>query len=150
MRIRLCSSFVMILCFVLFSSIVSLLILNLSEKINLKRNQYRELEKLSFSSLDWSILKALENTLAPLNDSTEVLLYRHRPSLSLGKSVICGLRNSLKVADNTLSSIENLVKQQLLFNLNFYLNKHVGEEQNQAMLVCIKKSVLKSENEKNI
>ena len=150
MRIRWCSSFVMILCFVLFSSIVSSLTSNLSEKMNLKRNQYRELEKLSFSSLDWSILKALENILAPLNDSTEVLSYRRRPSLSIGKSVICGLRNSLKVTDNTLSSIENLVKQQLLFNLNFYLNKHVGEEQNQAMLVCIKKSVLKSENEKNI
>ena len=56
----------MMLCFVLFSSIVSLLTSNLSEKINLKRNQYRELEKLSFSSLDWSILKVLENTLAPL------------------------------------------------------------------------------------
>ena len=149
MRIRWCSSFVMILCFVLFSSIVSSLTSNLSEKINLKRNQCRKLEKLSFPSLDWSILKALENLFAPLNDST-VLSYRRRSSLSIGKSVICGLRNSLKVADNTLSSIENLGKQQLLFNLNFYLNKHVGKEQNQAMLVCIKKSVLKSENEKNI
>ena len=59
--------------------------------------------------------------------------------MPIGKSVICGLRNSLKVANNTLSLIENLVKQQLLFNLNFYLNRHVGEEENQAMLVCIKK-----------
>ena len=94
--------------------------------------------------------KAFENTLAPLNDFTEILSYRRRPSLSIGKFVICGLRNSLKVADNTLSSIETLVKHQLLFHLNFYLNKHVGEEQNQAMLLCIKKSILKSENEKNL
>ena len=43
-------------------------------------------------------------------------------------------RPYLKVPDNTLSPIENLVKQQLLFNLNFYLNKHVGQEQNQATL----------------
>ena len=59
--------------------------------------------------------------------------------MPIGKSVIFGLRNSLKVANNTLSLIENLVKQQLLFNLNFYLNRHVGEEENQAMLVYIKK-----------
>ena len=59
MKIRWCSSFVMTLRCVLFSSIVSSLTSNLSEKINLKRNQYRELEKLSFSSLDGSILKSI-------------------------------------------------------------------------------------------
>ena len=52
MKIRWCSSFVMTLRYVLFSSIVSSLTSNLSEKITLKRNQYRE---LVFSSLDWSI-----------------------------------------------------------------------------------------------
>ena len=59
MKIRWCSSFVMTLSCVLFSSIVSSLTSNLSEKISLKRNQYRELEKLSFSSLDGSILKSI-------------------------------------------------------------------------------------------
>ena len=43
MKIRWCSSFVMTLRCVLFSSIVASLTSNLSEKITLKRNQYREL-----------------------------------------------------------------------------------------------------------
>ncbi|CAF1303921.1 unnamed protein product [Rotaria sp. Silwood1] len=135
MKIRWNSSFVMISRFVFFNSIITSLTYNPSEQINLKQSQYRKLKKLSFTSLDWSILKVLENILAPFNNSTTVLSCRRRPTLSICKPVIRGLINFLKVADDAPHTLENLLKKQLLLNLNFYLNKHITDEQNKAMLI---------------
>ncbi|CAF3116782.1 unnamed protein product, partial [Rotaria sp. Silwood2] len=78
--------------FVLFSPIITSLTHNPSKEINLKPRQYRKLKKLSFTSLDWSILTALENVLEPFNHSTKMFSSRRRPTLSINQSFIHALR----------------------------------------------------------
>ncbi|CAF4645497.1 unnamed protein product, partial [Rotaria socialis] len=135
MKIRWNSSFIMISRFVLFSPIITSLTHNPSKEINLKPHQYRKLKKLSFTSLDWSILTALENVLEPFNHSTKIFSSRRRPTLSINQSFIHALRNFLTLADDAPLTIENLLKKQLLLNLNFYFDKHVSDEQCKAMLI---------------
>ncbi|CAF4085958.1 unnamed protein product [Rotaria magnacalcarata] len=78
---------------------------------------------------------ALENVLEPFNHSTKILSTRHRPTLSICQSVIDALTNFLTVADDTPLTLQDLLKKQLLLNLNFYFDKHVNDEQQKAMLI---------------
>ncbi|CAM4794435.1 unnamed protein product [Rotaria magnacalcarata] len=134
-KIRWNSSFLMISRFIFFSSIITSITHNPSDDIKLKQSQCRKLKKLSFTSLDWSILKALENVLEPFNHSTKILSTRHRPTLSICQSVIDALTNFLTVADDTPLTLQDLLKKQLLLNLNFCFDKHVSDEQQKAMLI---------------
>ncbi|CAF4237542.1 unnamed protein product, partial [Rotaria magnacalcarata] len=79
--------------------------------------------------------KALENVLEPFNHSTKILSTRHRPTLSICQSVIDALTNFLTLADDTPLTLQDLLKKQLLLNLNFCFDKHVSDEQQNAMLV---------------
>lgn len=136
-KIRWNSSFVMISRFIFYSSIITSITNNPPDDLKLKQNQYRKIKQLSFTSLDWSILKVLENVLEPFNHSTKILSNRRRPTLSISQSVINALTNFLTVADETPLTLHDLLKKQLLLNLNFYFDKHVSDEQRKAMLVCI-------------
>ncbi|CAF4750603.1 unnamed protein product, partial [Rotaria magnacalcarata] len=60
---------------------------------------------------------------------------RRRPTLSINQSFIHALRTFLTLADDAPLTIENLLKKQLLLNLNFYFDKHVSDEQCKAMLI---------------
>ncbi|CAF4810968.1 unnamed protein product, partial [Rotaria magnacalcarata] len=71
----------------------------------------------------------LENVLEPFNHSTKIFSSRRRPTLSINQSFIHTLRNFLTLADDAPLTIENLLKKQLLLNLNFYFDKHVSDEQ---------------------
>lgn len=88
MKIRWSSSYVMISRFVFFNSIITSLTYNPPEEIKLKTRQCKKLKKLSFTSLDWGVLKALENILAPFHTSTKILSSRRRPTMSICQSVI--------------------------------------------------------------
>jgi hypothetical protein len=138
MRIRWNSTFVMISRFLFHSSIVTSLIHDPYKKVRLQSKQYRKLKQLSFISLDWSLLKALENVLGRFNQSTKTLSARGRPTLSISQGVKTALIGFLLVPDDAPVTLENLLKKQLLFALNYYFDKHVSDEQSRATLVCIK------------
>ena len=137
-RIRWSSTFVMISRFLFCSPIITSLTHDPYNKIKLKYEQYRRLKKLSFTSLDWSILKALKNALAPFNHSTKLLSTRSRPTLSITQSIMCALTNFLTVSDDATITLENLLKEQLLINFNYYLEKHVSDKHSRAALVSSK------------
>jgi hypothetical protein len=139
-NIRWSSTFIMISRFLFYNSIIISLTHDPYQKIKLRPKQYQKLKKLSFTSLDWSILKALENVLAPFSHSTKLLSTRERPTLSISQSIKHGVTSFLTISENAPVTLENLLKKQLLLNFNFYFEKHVSDEQSRATLVCTKMS----------
>jgi len=121
MRIRCGSTFVMISGFLLYSSIINSLTHDPSKVINLKPRQCQKLKKLSFISLDWSILKALENVLAPFNHSINILSTRHRPTLSISQSIVRALTSFLTITEDAPLTLENLLKSNCYSASTFIL-----------------------------
>ena len=135
MKIRWNSTYIMITRFLFYSSIITSLTHDPSKKIKLQSFQYRKLKQLSFSSLDWLLLKALELVLKTFNDSTKILSTRTRPTMSMCQSIIHALNNFLSKANDTPLTLESLLKKQLLLNFNFYLEKHISDKQSRVFLV---------------
>ena len=135
MNIRWSSTFIMLSRFLLHSSIINSITHNASMITGVKRRQCRTLRKLSFSSLDWTILKAVEHVLAPFNDGTKILSNRHQPTLFITHSVVHALKSIFTTVDNAPLTLENVLKQHLLLVFNFYYEKHVTDEQKTITLV---------------
>jgi len=136
MRIRWNSTYVMISRILFCSSIITSLTHDPSKKITSNARQRLKLKNLSFTSLDWSLLKALEYVLEPFQRCTKLLSTRTRPTLSITPSIVHVLTNFLKIPEDAPLTLENLLKNQLLINFNFYFEKHVTDEQSRATLVC--------------
>ncbi|CAF1428026.1 unnamed protein product, partial [Rotaria sordida] len=116
MKIRWNSTFIMLSRFVYYSSIINSLTHDPTSIIGIKLYQCRTLRKLSFSSIDWTILKSIEHVLSPFNDGTIALSNRHRPN-------------------NAPLTLENILKKHLLSTFEYYFEKHVTDEQNIITLV---------------
>jgi hypothetical protein len=135
MKIRWNSTYVMLNRVVKYSSIINCLTHDPPAKIGLKSGQCRTLRKLSFSSLDWTILKAVEHVLSPFDHATKTLSIRSKPTLSFIPSVLYVLMNFLEASDGSSLSLENLLKKHLLLVFNHYYEKHVTVDQRMATLV---------------
>ncbi|CAF1536778.1 unnamed protein product, partial [Rotaria magnacalcarata] len=136
MRIRWGSSFIMISRFVLYSSIINSLTHDPTAIIGLTSTQCRTLRKLSFSSIDWSILKSVEHVLSRFQQGTKLLSSRRESTLSKSHSVVHAIKTFLTTLDDCALTFENLLKKHLLSVFNFYYEKHVTDEQKVATLVA--------------
>ncbi|CAF2388834.1 unnamed protein product [Rotaria sp. Silwood2] len=135
MKIRWNSTLAMLSRFLCHSSIINSLTHDPTSIIGLKTRQCRTLRKLSFSSIDWTILKSLEYVLLPFDQATTALSNRHRSSLSTSYGAIHAIKGFLKAKENAPLTLENILKKHLLSTFDYYYEKHVTDEQNIVTLV---------------
>ena len=140
-----------------YRPIINELTKNPSVVIGIQNAQINRLKRLVFSDKEWKIIIALIEVLGPFYHATKMLSGRNYQTQSISYVVI----NALKSYLNTLSSydnddnidsdsrydesiefrtddfyeLSNNLKNILLKSLNFYLKKHLSDNQYEAILV---------------
>ena len=136
-RTRWGSSYEMLSRFLYYSTIINSLTHDPTTILGVTSAQCRTLQKLSFSSTDWAILKSVVHILSRFHQGTKILSIHNQSTLSISHSVVHAITKFLTIADDAQPTFENILKKHLLSVFNFYYEKHVTDEQKIATLVCI-------------
>ncbi|CAF1650266.1 unnamed protein product, partial [Adineta ricciae] len=136
MKVRWSSTYAMLSRFIFYKSVICSLTYDLTKRMNLTPRQNQKLKKLTFTSFEWRILETLQTILLPFYNSTMALSTRKRPTLSCNKTIMIALANFFTVDENEPTTLEILLKQHLSTIYQFYMEKHITDEQLRATLVA--------------
>lgn len=134
-KIRWNTTFTMLCRFVLISSIITDVTFSPCIELGLDKRQYEKLRNFSFSRLDWQLITALQNVLAPFYETTQIISASKYPTLSLAFTVLAALKNFLSSYEND-EVIENALKKIILLQFNYYCDREITPGQKRATLVC--------------
>lgn len=133
-HVRWSSTYLMLVRFITARKIVNEMTHSLPNRNRLTIRNLQKLKALSFTHLDWELLQALANILAPFHLATVCLSGRQYPTLSLSYWIEKNLRTYLSI-DAPNMPLENALRRLLLNRLEFYFDMKMKADQKHAKLV---------------
>lgn len=133
-HVRWSSTYLMLTRLIAARKIVNEMTHSLPNRDRLTMKKLEKLKALAFSHLDWELLQALANILAPFHLATVCLSGRQYPTLSLSYWIEQNLRLYLST-DVPNMPLENSLRRLLLDKFEFYFDTKMKAEQKHAKLV---------------